>query len=322
MKLSMTTALGALLLAGLSYAADQLTADKIASDITVEGLRNTLQKFEQIARDNNGNRAHGTSGYNASRDFIVEHLEKQLGDSFDFYVQKFTFDRSRLPSWNIIAETKLGDPNNVVMLGAHLDGVRAGPGINDDGSGSAAILEIATSLKNYTGLKNKIRFGWWGAEELGLYGSIHYVDNLNESEKAKIRFYFNYDMIGSIRPDLVVYSNNAAHMYGAKPLFEYLTAAGASPKYERFDGGSDYVPFVAAGIPSSGIFTGIDNGADPCYHRACDDLTNINWDIYEKSAKAAASVSAKLALSLDGAPPRGKPQAQLTQSSVRWRHLE
>lgn len=90
----------------------------------------------------------------------------------------------------------------------------------------------------------------------------------------------------------------------------------------RFDGGSDYVPFVAAGIPSSGIFTGIDNGADPCYHRACDDLTNINWDIYEKNAKAAASVSAKLALSLDGAPPRGKPQAQLTQSSVRWRHLE
>jgi aminopeptidase Y len=68
-------------------------------------------------------------------------------------------------SWNVFSETKEGDPNNVVMLGAHLDGVQAGPGINDDGSGSTALLEIMGSIKKYSGFKNKIRFAWWGAEE-------------------------------------------------------------------------------------------------------------------------------------------------------------
>lgn len=69
------------------------------------------------------------------------------------------------PSWNIISETKEGDPNNVVMLGAHLDSVLAGPGVNDDGSGTAALLEIMGSFKKYKGFKNKVRFAWWGAEE-------------------------------------------------------------------------------------------------------------------------------------------------------------
>jgi aminopeptidase Y len=68
-------------------------------------------------------------------------------------------------TWNIISETKEGDPNNVVMLGAHLDSVQAGAGINDDGSGSTALLEIMGSFKKYKGFKNKVRFAWWGAEE-------------------------------------------------------------------------------------------------------------------------------------------------------------
>lgn len=68
-------------------------------------------------------------------------------------------------SWNIISETKQGDANNVVMLGAHLDSVAAGPGINDDGSGVAALLNIVASLSKYSGIKNKVRFAWWGTEE-------------------------------------------------------------------------------------------------------------------------------------------------------------
>ena len=77
-------------------------------------------------------------------------------------VDSITEDRD---SWNIISETKEGDPNSVVMVGAHLDSVPAGPGVNDDGSGSAFLLTLMESLKKYKGYKNKVRFAWWGAEE-------------------------------------------------------------------------------------------------------------------------------------------------------------
>ncbi|OAA69415.1 aminopeptidase Y [Akanthomyces lecanii RCEF 1005] len=208
------------------------------------------------------------------------------------------------PSWNIISETKLGDPNSVVMLGAHLDSVQAGPGVNDDGSGTAALLEIATSFQKYTGFKNKIRFAWWGAEELGLIGSLYYTTHLSDAEKDKIKFYFNYDMIASPKPKFLVYADNDAHEYGAIPLYEYLKASGAKPEYAKFGSSSDYVGFLNAGIPSSGIFTGAGAPYDECYHQLCDNLNNINWDAYEKNAKAAAHVAASFALNIDGVPAR------------------
>ncbi|KAL3952504.1 hypothetical protein ACCO45_012447 [Purpureocillium lilacinum] len=183
------------------------------------------------------------------------------------------------PSWNIISETKEGDPNNVVMLGAHLDGVQAGPGVNDDGSGSAALLEIMGSLKKYGGFKNKVRLAWWGAEESGLVGSLYYTSQLKEEEADKIKFYFNYDMIGSLEPEYAVYADNDDHKYGAKPLFDYLKAKGKPAEYGKFGTSSDY---------------------------ACDDLNNINWDAIEVNAKAAAYVAAKFAISLDGVPARNK----------------
>ena len=133
---------------------------------------------------------------------------------------------------NIIAETRKGDPSNVVMLGAHLDSVHAGPGINDNGSGSAGLLEYATTLADLKApVKNKIRFAWWAAEESGLVGSTHYTDELfsniydqaqaeimkkydvenpedltseqidlveaRYNELNKIKLYLNFDMIGS-----------------------------------------------------------------------------------------------------------------------------
>lgn len=68
-------------------------------------------------------------------------------------------------SWNIVAESAVGDPDSVVMLGAHVDSVGSGPGINDDGSGSAGLLAVASALCQYGGFRNKVRFAWWGAEE-------------------------------------------------------------------------------------------------------------------------------------------------------------
>ena len=93
-------------------------------------------------------------------------------------------------SWSAIAETKEGDPNKVVMVGAHLDSVPHGPGINDGGSGSAAVLEIMGSIKKkYHGFPHKIRFAWWGAEGAGLVGSQAYTQALNATQADAIRYY-------------------------------------------------------------------------------------------------------------------------------------
>lgn len=128
-------------------------------------------------------------------------------------------------TWNIIAETKEGDPDKVIMLGAHLDSVQQGPGINDDGTGTAALLEIMTSVQKYAGFPHKIRFAWWGAEESGLVGSLYYTSHLSEAEADKIKYYFNYDMIGSPQPEFDIASNNNSGI-GPQLLEEYLVTKG------------------------------------------------------------------------------------------------
>lgn len=128
-------------------------------------------------------------------------------------------------SWNIFADTKEGDPNSLVVIGAHLDSVQAGAGVNDDGSGSAALLEIAGSFKKYTGVKNKVRFAWWGGEENGLIGSNRYTGSLTEAEADKIKYYFNYDMIGSPYPIYRVYQA-ANSGPGAQKLYDVLKSYG------------------------------------------------------------------------------------------------
>ncbi|TLD17983.1 hypothetical protein PspLS_10560 [Pyricularia sp. CBS 133598] len=214
-------------------------------------------------------------------------------------------------SWNIISETKEGDPNSVVVLGAHLDSVQAGPGVNDDGSGTTALLEIMGSVKKYSGFKNKLRFIWWGAEEAGLIGSNFYTSpgQMSEEEADKIRFYANFDMIGSPFPEFVVYQDPdflEGSAVGSQYLADYLTANGKPATFESFATNSDYYGFLQRGIAATGIFTGAGAPTDPCYHLACDNLENINWDALTVNAKAAGRLAARLALSLDGIPPRKK----------------
>ncbi|KAF3909581.1 hypothetical protein AA313_de0205689 [Arthrobotrys entomopaga] len=234
-------------------------------------------------------------------------------------------------SWNLIAETKEGDPNNVVMLGAHLDSVQAGPGVNDDGSGSSALLEIMGSFKKYKGFKNKVRFLFAGAEESGLVGSLYYTKNLSEDEADKIRFYFNYDMIGSPAPFYRVYQGqNPGDVHGASALLEYLTGKGKPAEIAGFGTSSDYVGFLNLGIPSSGLFTGAGAPQDPCYHLKCDTLENIDWEALTANAKAAARAAAILALSLDGVPLRNKTmstpnlrgRANLLGQFEKWARVE
>jgi aminopeptidase Y len=226
---------------------------------------------------------------------------------------------------NVIAESTSGDPDNVIMVGAHLDSVNAGPGIQDNGSGSAAILEVARQMKKVKP-RNMVRFAWWGAEESGLVGSTYYVNNLSEEEQAKIALYLNFDMIGSPNHVFFVYDGDDSDGVGAGPgpegsaqieeLFEsYYNQKGQPYKGTDFSGRSDYGPFIAVGIPSGGLFTGAegiktaDEAAtwggtegdqyDPCYHLACDTLDNINLLALDVNSDAVAFSTLQYAMNTE-----------------------
>ncbi len=217
-------------------------------------------------------------------------------------------------TYNILAETKDGNPNNVVMVGAHLDSVNAGPGIQDNGSGSAAILEVAEQMAKVKPV-NKVRFALWGAEESGLVGSTYYVNNLSAEEQSKITLYLNFDMIGSPNHVFFVYDGDDSDAVGAGPgpagsaqiekTFEaFYNMKGLPFKGTDFSGRSDYGPFIAVGIPSGGLFTGAEGiktaaeatlwggtagqQYDPCYHLACDTYDNINLSAYDVNVDAVA----------------------------------
>ena len=188
------------------------------------------------------------------------------------------------------------------MAGAHLDSVLAGPGINDNGSGSAAILEAAVVLAKVNP-PNTLRFAWWGAEESGLVGSTNYVNGLSQAEKDRIALYLNFDMVGS--PNYIFMTQDADQSSFTPPvgvnvpdgsieiedLFEsFYTLRGEPYDDAAFDGRSDYQAFINNDIPAGGLFTGAEVqktaeqrsiwggtvGAqfDPCYHAACDTFAN------------------------------------------------
>jgi Zn-dependent M28 family amino/carboxypeptidase len=200
---------------------------------------------------------------------------------------------------NVIAESRWGDPNEVVMVGAHLDSEPDTAGINDNGTGSAGILEVALQMRKLK-TKNKVRFAWWGAEESNLVGSTFYVNNLTDEQHAAIALYLNFDMIGSPNYTFGVYDGDNSANEGSGPgpagsaqieaVFQaFFAARGEATAASDFTGRSDYGPFIATGIPAGGLFTGAEvrkteadvalwggvAGAqyDPCYHAPCDSLT-------------------------------------------------
>jgi aminopeptidase Y len=215
---------------------------------------------------------------------------------------------------NVLAESKTGNAENVVMVGAHLDSVNAGPGINDNGSGSSAILEVAKQMAKVKPY-NKVRFALWGAEESNLVGSTYYVNNLPQAERDKIALYLNFDMVGSPNHVFFVYDGDDSDQVGAGPgpagsdaieeTFERFYTGRSLPfKGTDFTGRSDYGPFIAAGIPAGGLFTGAEGiktaeeaalwggtagiAYDPCYHQACDTFANVNSFALDTNGDAVA----------------------------------
>ena len=226
---------------------------------------------------------------------------------------------------NVLAETTTGDPDNVIMVGAHLDSVNAGPGIQDNGSGSAAILEVAEQMAKVKP-RNRVRFAWWGAEESGLVGSTLYVNSLSDAEKDKITLYLNFDMIGSPNHVFFIYDGDDSDVVGAGPgpdgsaqiekAFEaYYNAVGLPFKGTDFSGRSDYGPFIAVGIPSGGLFTGAEGmksaaeealwggtaglAYDACYHQACDTYDNINLTALDVNSDAVALATLQYAMNTE-----------------------
>ncbi|MEV4757618.1 M28 family metallopeptidase [Micromonospora sp. NPDC049559] len=308
-----------------SEAATAPAAPLAAPDIPLANVKAHLSQLQSIASANGGNRAHGRPGYLASVNYVRAQLDAA---GYTTTVQSFTYNGAT--GYNLIADWPGGDPNSVVMTGAHLDSVTAGPGINDNGSGSAAILEVALAVSR-SGLApgKHLRFGWWGAEELGLRGSQYYVNNLPSAERTRIKQYLNFDMVGSPNAGYFVYDGDNSDGTGAGPgpagsaqieqtIQSYFTSIGVATRGTDFDGRSDYGPFISAGIPAGGTFTGAEGikssaqaslwggtaGAafDGCYHRACDTTGNINDTALDRNADAVAHTVWTLA---DTAPPTG-----------------
>ncbi len=224
-------------------------------------------------------------------------------------------------TYNVLAETSHGRDDNVVMVGGHLDSVIAGPGINDNGSGSAAILEVAEQMKKVRP-NNTVRFAWWGAEESGLVGSDHYVANLTDAERANIALYLNFDMIGSPNYVRFIYDGDGSSFGLAGPdgsaaieaFFEGFHAdRGLAFEPTQIDFRSDYSAFFENDIPFGGLFSGADGVKTPaqvatyggvageqydqCYHQACDTIDNVDEAVLDLNSDGIALATLTYAMS-------------------------
>ncbi|MEV3930866.1 MULTISPECIES: M28 family metallopeptidase [unclassified Streptomyces] len=269
-----------------------------APDIPLANVKAHLTQLQSIATANSGNRAHGRAGYKASVDYVKAKLDAA---GYTTALQQFTSGGAT--GYNLIADWPGGDPNQVLMAGSHLDSVTSGAGINDNGSGSAAVLETALAVSRAQLAPDKhLRFAWWGAEELGLVGSKYYVNNLASTERAKLAGYLNFDMIGSPNPGYFVYDDDPVIEQTFK---DYYAGLSIPTEIEtEGDGRSDHAPFKNAGVPVGGLFSGADytktsaqaqkwggtagQAFDRCYHSSCDTTANINDTALDRNSDAVA----------------------------------
>ena len=283
-----------------------------------------LEALQRVADDNDGNRASGTPGYERSARYVEEQLRAA---GYSPVRQEFTYrrDGERVKSFNILADTE-GSAENTIVVGGHLDSVQKGPGINDNGSGVAAVLETARWMKE-TGITpaNRVRFAFWGAEEDDLDGSRHYIDELSAAEVRRTAAYLNVDMAASPNGVRAFHDGDGSDFGHAGPdgsqeiedvFFRFFAENSLPAETTGFEGGSDYKPFVKAGIPSGGLFTGdvesktraqaqafggvAGKDLDSCYHRACDTISNINPELLKEMSGALAYATVSFAMARQG----------------------
>ncbi len=219
-------------------------------------------------------------------------------------------------TFNVIADSPTGRKNRTVVVGAHLDSVPEGPGINDNGSGTSVNLETALQMaKKGIEPRNRVRFAFWGAEESGLLGSYDYVGKLSQEQRDQIASNLNFDMLGSPNYARLVYDGDGSDTPDTGPgpvgsdtierIFNrHFASKGLATEPTAFDGRSDYGPFIEVGIPAGGLFSGAEQlktaeqqakfggtaglALDPCYHQSCDDITNLNRQALDELGDGAA----------------------------------
>ncbi|MEU3644466.1 M28 family peptidase [Lentzea sp. NPDC034063] len=259
-----------------------------APDVDIAAVKQHLSQFSTIASQNGGNRRSTSAGYRASVTYVKDKL---TAAGYAVTEQACTSGCTSGAGPNLIAEWRGGDANNVHMFGAHLDSVSAGAGINDNGSGSAALLETALVLaRTNPSMLNKVRFGWWTDEEQGLNGSRFYVSQLSSADRSKIKAYYNFDMIGSVNGGYFINNLNATQSAHMKAYWDSLNLQPEENTEGR--NRSDDASFTNAGIPASGYAMGASatktsaqatkwggtagRAFDPCYHSSCDSTANIS----------------------------------------------
>ncbi|MEU5526608.1 M28 family peptidase [Micromonospora chersina] len=277
-----------------------------APDISVTNVQAHLTQLNTIATNNGGTRRAGSAGYTASVSYVKAKLQAAGYTVTEQYCSACTY-----PSNNLIAEWPQGPADQVVMFGAHLDSVSAGPGINDNGSGSATLLENALVLAQQNpSMTKRVRLAWWTDEEQGLNGSEFYVNSLSATQKSYLKGYYNFDMVGSTNGGYFI---NRITSTTAAPLKAYWDSLNLQPEENvEGQGRSDDYSFQQAGIPTSGYAAGASarktsaqatkwggtaNVAyDSCYHRSCDTTSNISATVLNRSADGVAYAIWQLAV--------------------------
>ncbi|WUB14454.1 M28 family peptidase [Streptomyces platensis] len=279
-----------------------------APDVDVAKVQAHLTELNAIATRNGGNRKSSGQGY---RDSVAYVKNKLQAAGYTVTEQPCTSGCASGAGPNLIAEWPQGDATKVYMFGSHLDSVGAGPGINDNGSGSAALLETALTLaEQHPAMAARVRFGWWTDEEQGLNGSDFYVGSLSSAERSKIKAYYNFDMIASTNGGYFI---NHVNSTAAQPMKAYWDSLNLQPEENTEGAGrSDDYSFEQAGIPTSGYAMGASarktsaqaakwggtasRAYDPCYHQSCDTTGNINATGLNRSVDGIAYTLWKLAV--------------------------
>lgn len=297
-------------------------ATAISEAFKSRGMMDHLKALQDIAGANGGNRASGSSGYEESARYVEEQLRaagyKPVRQSFTYRDRR---SDGQIESFNVLADS-VGSAEHTIVVGGHLDSVRNGPGINDNGSGVAAILETALWMAE-SGTKpvNRVRFAFWGSEEVSLNGSRHYVDELSASEIDQTELNLNLDGVASANGVRFVHDGDGSTFGDGGPdgskaiedvFLKYFAENQLAAEATPFDGGSDYAPFLKAGIPAGGLFTG-DVGTktqaqvksfggvsgadhDPCYHKSCDTTENVDPELLKEMTGALAYATVAFAM--------------------------
>jgi aminopeptidase S len=250
-----------------------------------------LQQLMGFATASNNTRVIGSTGFESTVTYIQQQLAA-LG--WQTSVQNFTTGGKSAS--NVIAEWPFGDATHVIMAGAHSDSVSAGPGLNDDGSGVAVLLANAAAIAQANLQPQKrIRLGFWGAEEQGDVGSGYYVSHLASGESKKIDAYLNFDMVGNkVENGKAVgwslYVEGQSNGLNA-PFQTYFSSQNVTvnPSLDT-DDRSDHAAFKRAGVNVTGVSSVRSlNELGACYHKGCDNLTDVDQNSVALAANAIAN---------------------------------